>query len=488
MTEMRSYSQLKDRAASYEFGDDDPSIASPAYQPFKTAGLLTMKYKISSTDAIDTVPGHATVAGNALVKFLAWVFPGCLVFGPCLYRGFVKDFEVPRGCIQPFSDGRGGFGFFGPGLHRIVDPALKLVGKVRQLTEAVIKNGNLTIVTVPQGNLGFALDQGEPVLLPPGLHYIHSDTLSYERAYDLSEQVVQLGPYCCITADEGYSLITQDNGKQVILPGGQVHLLTHRNWKLENVMSLKVQTDQLDEIEAASADNVQMRISSTVSWRVEDVQAAARYSAQTMDAGQGRADPRANALKLKMDVLMQAKASLASFIGSVHYSGGVGLASANAGAVGGVTASQPVPTAAGNFFDAAKINSAMAHANEACALYGVQILSINVITAIPTDTSLIKSLAAGAVSMAEARNAEVAAEGEAKARIATARGMAEAEQIKAMGAKKAADLLESSKVAVMLAQIEKTGDVLRDAKSTYFFGSEPSQVGSLLANPNVIGK
>ena len=38
------------------------------------------------------------------------------------------------------------------------------------------------------------------------------------------------------------------------------------NWKLENVMSLKVQPDQLEAIEAASADNVQMRITSTVSW------------------------------------------------------------------------------------------------------------------------------------------------------------------------------------------------------------------------------
>ena len=113
-------------------------------------------------------------------------------------------------------------------------------------------------MTVPQGNLGFATDQGEPVLLPPGLHYIQSDTIAYERAFDLSEQVVQLGPYTCITVrwsyqlslscpfsrsyhgtqvDEGYSIITQDNGKQVVLPGGQVHLLTHRNWKLENVMS-----------------------------------------------------------------------------------------------------------------------------------------------------------------------------------------------------------------------------------------------------------
>ena len=129
----------------------------------------------------------------------------------------------------------------------------------------------------------------------------------------------------------------------------------------------------------------------------------------------------------------------------------------------------------------------MAHANEACALYGVQILSINVISATPTDASLVKSLAAGAVSMAEARNAEVAAEGEAKARIAKARGVAEAEKIKAAGAKAAAELLESSDVAVILAQIEKTGDVLRDANSTFFFGAEPSQVGSLLANPNVTG-
>ena len=57
-----------------------------------------------------------------------------------------------------------------------------------------------------------------------------------------------------------------------------------------------------------------------------------------------------------------------------------------------------------------------------------------------------------------------------------------------MGAKKAAELLENSQVAVMLAQIEKTGDVLRDAKSTYFFGAEPSQLGGLRANPNVMGR
>ena len=164
------------------FDDSDPSIASPAYEPFKKAGLLTMKYKIHSTGAIDTVPGNASVFGNTLIKSLS-CFPGLLVCAPCFYSKFVKMFEVPRGSIQPFADGRGGFGFFGPGLHRVVDVAVTLTGRgPTALNTSIIKNGNLTIVTVPQGNLGFALDQGEPVLLPPGLHYIRSDTLSYERA------------------------------------------------------------------------------------------------------------------------------------------------------------------------------------------------------------------------------------------------------------------------------------------------------------------
>ena len=38
--------EIKGRSDTALFGDDDPSIASPAYTPFKEAGLLTMSYKI----------------------------------------------------------------------------------------------------------------------------------------------------------------------------------------------------------------------------------------------------------------------------------------------------------------------------------------------------------------------------------------------------------------------------------------------------------
>ena len=53
------------------------------------------------------------------------------------------------------------------------------------------------------------------------------------RMIDLNSDVIKLGPLTLLTVDEGYAAITQDNGKQVILAGGHVHLLTHRAWKFE---------------------------------------------------------------------------------------------------------------------------------------------------------------------------------------------------------------------------------------------------------------
>eukprot|EP00976_Prorocentrum_cordatum_P019484 395204-Prorocentrum_minimum.AAC.1 len=50
----------------------------------------------------------------------------------------------------------------------------------------------------------------------------------------------------------------------------------------------KIQTDDLQRIEATSADNVLMHTDATVVWRVSDVLAAARMSAETMRRVRGR--------------------------------------------------------------------------------------------------------------------------------------------------------------------------------------------------------
>ena len=115
---------------------------------------------------------------------------------------------------------------------------------------------------------------------------------------------------------DSYAAITQNNGLQVVLDGGQTHLLTHQKWRFEKFITLKIQTDDLERIQAASADNVIMEVNSTVVWRIKSVRLAAMMAAETMSvsgSGQGIA---ADITKLRRDVLKQAIASLAGFIGS----------------------------------------------------------------------------------------------------------------------------------------------------------------------------
>jgi hypothetical protein len=96
------------------------------------------------------------------------------------------------------------------------------------------------------------------VLLPPGIHVWTSESLTFLQSVPLNDHIITLGPYTLITVDEGYAAVTQNNGKQVVLPGGHCHLLNHRKWQFEKLISLKIQTNDLESIRATSADNIEM--------------------------------------------------------------------------------------------------------------------------------------------------------------------------------------------------------------------------------------
>merc|ERR1712100_303293 len=107
------------------------------------------------------------------------------------------------------------------------------------------------------------------------------------------------------------------------------------------------------------------------------------------------------------------------------------------------------------------------HANEVCSRYGVEVITINIISAFPKDAKLVEALAAGAVAAAEAEQAETAAEGAAKAlmirtkaeadakRIA-AEADADSDRIRADGSKDAGNKIQQSGIAADLARIQKT--------------------------------
>jgi regulator of protease activity HflC (stomatin/prohibitin superfamily) len=345
--------------------------------------------------------------------------------------------------------------------------------------------------------------------------------LKLQELIDLSTDVIRLGPFTLLTVDEGYAAITQDNGKQRVLPGGSTHMLTHRNWKFEKLISLKIHTDDLGPFRATSADNVVLETIATVNWRVQDAPLAARMAADTMNSyqeGQGQSARKAPVVgvgadsSLKKDVLKQAIASLAAAIGSIRYADDVHI-SANE-KVNIETSDiypqeqrqQPKTTFAGaenddghgvsQIFSVQQMSAAAQHANEIVTQYGVSIVSINVISAVPMDKKLEETLSAGAVAAAGAVQAEIAARGNAKARLINAQSEANANRIhaqaradaevtQAKGKKEAAALLEASDVAVDLAKLEKTGQILGE-KTSFFFGTGPSMLPALMSNPKCL--
>mmetsp|Transcript_93055 Transcript_93055/g.170759 ORF Transcript_93055/g.170759 Transcript_93055/m.170759 type:complete len:538 (-) Transcript_93055:55-1668(-) len=485
---------------------------SPAYKALHDAGLIVHSYRIKNASDLDVIRGNATVSDNFFRRGLAYT-AGIFV-GGIIYDTLVNQFTVKDGHVRPASHSDGSFIFYGPGVHRISNLFITATKEV-SLQEKKIENGNRAIVTVPQGFIGLAFDRGQPILLAPGLHQWKSDTLKMTDLIDMSSDVIRVGPWTLLTVDEGYAAITQDNGKQRVLPGGATHMLTHRNWKFEKLISLKLHTDDLGPFRATSADNVVLETIATVNWRVQDPTLAARMAADTMDATKCTdAAPTVagvgNNSTLRRDVLKQAIASLAAAIGSIRYADEVHIAASekvtvDVNAKDEADPNGPVERArtfafeeacgVSQIFSVQQMAHAVKHANEICTQYGVSIVSINVISAVPMDKRLEETLSAGAVAAAGAQQAEIAARGNAKARLIDAQSEAAAARIRAQaaadaevaaaqGKKEAAALLEKSSVAVDLARLEKTGQLLSN-KSSFFFGASPSMLPALVSNPSL---
>merc|ERR1712091_544556 len=204
-------------------------------------------------------------------------------------------------------DGENRYLFAQPGMHNIQSIFIRSVGT--KPLRGLIQHGNRTIVVVEQGYLGYATDNGQPVLLPPGIHVWTSESMDFVSQYPLNDHIITMGPYTLVTVNEGYAAVTQNNGKQVILAGGHTHFLDHKNWKFEKFITLKIQTDELESIEATSADNINMLVNSTVNWRIVDVEVAATMAAETMAASGRAGDISADITKLRRDVLKQSLAS-----------------------------------------------------------------------------------------------------------------------------------------------------------------------------------
>lgn len=283
-------------------------------------------------------------------------------------------------------------------------------------------------------------------------------------------------------------------------------MLTHRNWKFEKFMTEKIQTNDLDGINATTGDNIVLKTNAVVIWKIMDIEKAARNAAETMRPD-GKPVAGDDITKLRNDVLKQATASLSAFIGAIRFSD-----TSTPSSVAGPDAvasgmHESARAGSGLLFDVERLKTCVKHANHVCNVFGVEVVAINIISAYPADHKLQEALSAAARAAAEAEQQEVLADGKAKALLrmtqaeadatrmsaaaeadalrVKANAEADAERARSQGILDGSKMLESSSTAMTLAKIDRTGEAMTD-KTTFFFGGQPQDMQHLLANPGVV--
>lgn len=473
-------------------GSLQPAVGhSAAYQALQENNLICDKYLVKNAEALENIIlGGWDVSVSCCLESMTL----CGCFGCCAHF-----FTVASGCVRKGTHATGANLFFGSGVHIKLAAYVSVEDKDVRLNQDQIMHGTRAIITVSQGFVGLAMDQGQPLLLPPGLHQWDSATIEFLRVIDLASNVMNLGPYTLLTVDQGYSAITQDNGQQKILEGGRSYMLTHRNWKVQGFISLKMQTDSIGPVTVSTGDNVPLEAAATVNWLIEDPVLAARMATTTIGTS-GDSGSKASLAEMRQDVVRQSTASLAAFVGSIRY-GVQGNAAMAAQVAGEESATEKVGRQA--LFDKEHLNNSVGHANEICHRYGVKILSINLVAAKPADKTLMEAMSRGAVaavaaeqtetaargaanallvkSDAQATGAKIRAQGAASALLVTAaaaaeaaelraKGDSDAERIRAEGSLQAAKLLETSQIAVDLAKLRTAGASIAEGKNAFFFG------------------
>eukprot|EP01103_Thecamoeba_quadrilineata_P006018 TRINITY_DN15757_c0_g1_i1.p1 TRINITY_DN15757_c0_g1~~TRINITY_DN15757_c0_g1_i1.p1 ORF type:complete len:522 (-),score=91.71 TRINITY_DN15757_c0_g1_i1:87-1556(-) len=155
-----------------------------------------------------------------------------------------------------------------PGVTFEPSPFRRLEGTIN-LKSDVIVHGTITVVTINDGELGLAWDNGVARLLSVGRYYWNSPLCVFSEKKKLSERVVKLGPITIVTVIDGEVGISYDSGVLKILPAGR-HILTSPLHVFKSMMSTRQEVHHLEANRLNTSDNVEITVKAEIFYRVMD--------------------------------------------------------------------------------------------------------------------------------------------------------------------------------------------------------------------------
>ena len=392
----------------------------------------------------------------------------------------------------------------GPGWHCLLSP-LRTCSKQVPVTENIF-HGTIGVVTVTEGRLGFATDQGKPLLLGPGLHTWNSPTLVYHGDHDLSQPIVRIGPYTLVIVRAGSVAVCYDDGALDVRSAG-FHVLRHVRHQARGFLQVTDQFDELNELQLLTADKVSLQLDATVHYAIVNPSLAA-LKAGDMDeirrlvSREAVACLTASLSRSRVDdvsLLARSGSSTASTDGS-HAAASSSSSSSPSPAYDATVPGAGDSAYSGRFEDKSVLFEA---AVSTLAKVGVELYKIAIRRWMVKDHSISNKLAQQAVirtnrlekldtADVERKTLEIQAEAQARAKVIAARADAEARLIAAdarveHGRRLAElDALLGPGHAARLDLLEATGDTLSSTASSTIFVPQADIVSALTANPSFV--
>ena len=121
----------------------------------------------------------------------------------------------------------------GPGRWLLPNPRASLE-RIVSLTENTIEYESLTIVRVQRGEIGLAMDNGQPLILGEGIHVRNQRLFRFEKHESVNQQYLQHGSIHVIRVPKGhYGLVTENTVPKLLIEG--VHVTNSNVFKFNGL-------------------------------------------------------------------------------------------------------------------------------------------------------------------------------------------------------------------------------------------------------------
>jgi len=107
-----------------------------------------------------------------------------------------------------------------PGRHLLLSPVNTLLG-VRSAGDDIILMGPISVIRVPMGSLGFAMNNALAEVLLPGVHVRNSVAFKFDCFKPLGQELIEFGPLKFLTVNSGQVRVCYDKGKVCIFAEGR---------------------------------------------------------------------------------------------------------------------------------------------------------------------------------------------------------------------------------------------------------------------------